>query len=108
MKNWPKPVALLPSRKSIFLFVALALRTFQIEGASADPQLGDLKLPPGFKIELVATVPNARGMTMSPGGVLYVGSRTAGKVFAVKPGLSGKPSEVFTLASGFNQPVGVA
>ncbi len=42
-----------------------------------------LNLPPGFSITVFAHVPNARQMTRSPGGIVYVGSRGAGKVHAV-------------------------
>ena len=52
--------------------------------------LESIKLPPGFAIELVARVENAREMTLGPKGTLFVGSMQAGKVYAVrwKPGAS--------------------
>jgi hypothetical protein len=50
--------------------------------------LETIKLPPGFAIELWARVSNARqmalGATDDKGGVLYVGSRGAGSVHAVR------------------------
>jgi hypothetical protein len=50
--------------------------------------LETIKLPPGFAIELWARVDNARQMALggvdAKGGVLYVGSRGAGKVHAVR------------------------
>ena len=43
-----------------------------------------INLPDGFKIEVYAEgLRNGRSMTLSPNGTLFVGSRTAGKVYAV-------------------------
>ncbi|MGH9330593.1 MAG: sorbosone dehydrogenase family protein, partial [Vicinamibacterales bacterium] len=39
--------------------------------------LNTIKVPPGFRVDLYADrVENARSMALSPGGVLYVGTRT--------------------------------
>ncbi len=69
--------------------------------------LDRIKLPPGFAIELVARVPNAREMALGANGTLFVGSMAAGKVYAVtlRPGA---PAAVTTIASGLDRPVGVA
>ena len=69
--------------------------------------LPSIKLPPGFAIEVVARVDNARQMVLGPKGTLFVGSMQSGKVYAVrwKPGT---PAEVLTLVSGLSLPVGVA
>lgn len=40
-------------------------------------------MPPGFKISLYARVPGARSMALNPGGILFVGTRDTGKVYAV-------------------------
>ncbi|HSS71394.1 MAG TPA: PQQ-dependent sugar dehydrogenase [Casimicrobiaceae bacterium] len=68
--------------------------------------LGEIKLPPGFHIELAARVENAREMALGAKGTLFVGSLQE-KVFAVKlrPGALGT---VTTIATGLNRPVGVA
>jgi glucose/arabinose dehydrogenase len=69
-----------------------------------------IKLPPGFTIDLYAgQVPAARSMVMSPGGILFVGSREAGKVYAVvdRDG-DFHADEVITLLQGLNMPNGVA
>lgn len=72
--------------------------------------LEDIELPPGFAIELFATgVPNARSMALGPGGVLFVGTRTAGQVYAVIDADGDHRAErVLTLASGLDMPNGVA
>jgi len=74
------------------------LQNFQSTGASPDiptiPQTGPkadqirknleaVKLPPGFKIDLYAIVPDARGMAVGPNaGVVFVGTRKT-QVYAV-------------------------
>src|SRR5262249_17779647 len=54
--------------------------------ARAQPSLPleSIKLPPGFSIELVARVENAREMALGAKGTLFVGSMQAGKVYAVR------------------------
>ena len=73
-------------------------------------QLEKIKLPPGFEISIYAKhVPNARSMTLSPHGTLFVGTRKAGNVYAiVDRNKDHKADEVITLAQGLNMPNGVA
>lgn len=73
-----------------------------LSAESASLALSKIKLPPGFKIEVYNDrVPSARSMTLSPNGVLFVGTR-GDKVYAIRNG------KVFTIASGLNMPNGVA
>jgi glucose/arabinose dehydrogenase len=68
-----------------------------------------IKLPPGFAIETIARVPNARGMTWGDKGTLFVGS-SEGRVFALTfpaPDLGGTPT-IRVVASGLRDPAGVA
>ena len=66
-----------------------------------------LKVPPGFKIELWASgMPNARSLTESPSGTIFIGTRFAGNVYAVVT-KDGK-REVKTIAKGLHRPNGVA
>ena len=69
-----------------------------------------VKLPPGFKIDLYAeNVPNARSMALSPSGVLFVGTRTEGKVYAIVDDDNDfRADRVITIAEGLNMPNGVA
>ena len=72
-------------------------------------QLDKIKLPPGFVISVYAEVPNARSITLSPAGILYVGNRDEDKVYAVvDENKDGKADKVYTIASGLNTPNGVA
>jgi glucose/arabinose dehydrogenase len=69
----------------------------------------EIRLPPGFTISVAARVPNARAMTMGPGGTLFVGSTTAGSVYAVTLPASGTgEAAVRTIAAGLREPAGVA
>jgi glucose/arabinose dehydrogenase len=69
-----------------------------------------IKLPAGFKIDLYAAdIPDARSMVMSPGGILFVGTRKAGNVYAVVDrDADFRGDEVITLLKGLNMPNGVA
>src|SRR5512145_1264541 len=80
------------------------------QGGGADLPLGTIRLPPGFRIDLYAAdVPGARSMTLSPGGILFVGSRDAGNVYAVLDrGKRNRADEVVVIARGMNMPNGVA
>jgi len=72
--------------------------------------LESIVLPPGFAIETVARVPNARAMTWGANGTLFVGSESAGKVYAVTlppPGAAGMAT-IRVVASGLREPAGVA
>lgn len=72
--------------------------------------LHHIKMPDGFRIDVYAEgVRNARSMTLSPGGTLFVGSRQAGNVYALRDTDGDfKVDEQYTLISGMNQPNGVA
>ena len=80
--------------------------------ALAAVKLDQLRLPPGFGIELVTdAVPNARQMALGRWeggkGTVYVGSMRAGKVYAVEIGAASRAT-VRTIASDLEMPSGVA
>ena len=72
--------------------------------------LEKIELPPGFSIELYATgVDNARSMVLSPDGVLFVGTRREGKLYAVVDSdRDFRADKIRVLADGLNMPNGVA
>ena len=72
--------------------------------------LNKIKLPPGFKIEVYADkLSNARSMDLSPSGVLFVGTRDVGNVYAVKDENGDfRTDKTWTIASGLKMPNGVA
>lgn len=81
-----------------------------VPSGQGNVQLSGIKLPPGFTIDIYASgVENARSMTLSPNGVLFVGSRNAGNVYAiVDRDKDNRADRVYTIASGLNRPNGVA
>jgi glucose/arabinose dehydrogenase len=78
--------------------------------AAENPELQKIKLPPGFTISVYAeNVPNARQMALGPNGTLFVGSRSAGNVYAVvDTNKDNKADQVYTIARRFDMPSGVA
>jgi len=71
--------------------------------------LEKINMPPGFKISLYARVPGARSMTLSPGGVLFVGTREEGTVYAVLDHDEDQVAdEVIAVAENLHTPNGVA
>jgi glucose/arabinose dehydrogenase len=75
--------------------------------AAADIPVAQLQVPPGFRIELWASgIHNARSMALGSRGTVFVGSRVAGKVYAIVN--RGDRREVKTIASGLAQPNGIA
>ena len=77
--------------------------------AQSSLPLDRIKLPPGFVIDLLARVPNARAMTWGDKGTLFVGSNE-GRVHAIAfagPDASGAAT-VRVVASGLREPAGVA
>jgi len=96
---------------------AAALLSLALVAGGAAPALAalpveKLRLPAGFRIELVTdAVPNARQMALGRSAdgrsVVYVGSRSAGKVYAFQIE-SGRAGPVRTIASGLEMPSGVA
>jgi glucose/arabinose dehydrogenase len=91
-------------------------------GGQSKVHLDQIKLPPGFKIDIYASgVTNARSMALSPNGTVFVGSRIdpqamatgappdAGQVYAViDSNHDHKADKIVTIAKGLNAPNGVA
>jgi len=71
--------------------------------------LNTIKLPQGFKLEVFAEVPDARSMSVSPSGIVYVGNKDQDKVYALKDtNGDNKADKRWIVASGLNMPNGVA
>jgi glucose/arabinose dehydrogenase len=76
----------------------------------ATPPLDQVELPDGFRIHYYASdVPQARSMTLSPNGVLYVGTRKGDEVYAVlDENGDHRADRVVVIDSGLDMPNGVA
>lgn len=90
-------------------FVSIVLVALLANVALADVQLDKLKLPPGFSIEIYADgVENARQMVRGDEGTLFVGSRKAGKLWAVTDTDGDQTADTVRLIDdGLNLPSGV-
>ncbi len=76
----------------------------------AEKVVSQLIKPPGFTISVFAdNVPNARTLALGDNGVIYVGSRQEGKVYAlIDTDNNGVADKKYVLASGLYMPNGVA
>lgn len=81
-----------------------------IRSAKAEVKLDQIKLQPGFKIEVwAADVPNARSMAISDNGIVFVGNRQEKNVYAlVDENGDGSADTKYILAEGLKMPNGVA
>lgn len=75
----------------------------------AELPLETLKLPPGFSISIYAApVPGARSMTLGSNSIVFVGSISEGKVYAIVSNQNATDkTKVLTIASGLIMPNGV-
>jgi glucose/arabinose dehydrogenase len=90
-----------------FLSVGVISSAYSYQNKDID--LKKIRLPAGFEISVYANVPNARSMTLSPSGVVFVGTRSDGRIFAVKDSnKDGKGDIVYELDRNLTMPNGVA
>jgi glucose/arabinose dehydrogenase/cytochrome c553 len=72
------------------------------------PDLAGFKLPKGFHISVYADgVPAARALAVSDSGIVYVGSRAAGKIYALVPKAGQGTADVVVIAEKLQAPIGV-
>ncbi|WP_321905985.1 PQQ-dependent sugar dehydrogenase [Paraburkholderia tropica] len=96
--RWTRSATRLGIALLILLLAPLARAALPIER---------IQLPPGFHIEVLSDdVPAAREMTLSPQGILYVGSMDS-RVYALEL-RDGRVVKRHVIASGLTMPVGVA
>jgi glucose/arabinose dehydrogenase len=107
---------------ALSIFIALAalgavllyLAPVNFTGSTAETPsalpVSSLTVPEGFHIELYASnISGARSLAVSPAGIVFVGSREAGNVYAVRDTDNDfHADKVFVIASGLQQPNGVA
>jgi glucose/arabinose dehydrogenase len=100
---------------SLYRLVTRTLIIGSLLAASAAPRatgaelpLDTLRVPPGFSIELLARVPNARQMALGDSRVLYVGSMRDGKVRALELDEQYRAGAMHVIATGLQLPVGLA
>jgi glucose/arabinose dehydrogenase len=91
-------------------YIAFSIISIATTCLGTEIPLNRLKLPPGFTISIYAEpVQNAREMTLGSKGTLFVGSLSAGNVYAIVPDThSPHGTQILTIASGLTMPNGVA
>lgn len=91
-------------------FAVFALGASVCCNVRAEVRLGEIKLPPGFRIGLYTDkTPDARSLALGDDGTVYVGSMDEGRVYALRDGNGdGKADQVHVLATNLNMPNGVA
>ncbi|MEW6086893.1 MAG: PQQ-dependent sugar dehydrogenase [bacterium] len=97
--------------KNLYTVFFFALLLFgQYACIHAEIPIDKIKLPPGFKIGVYAAdIDGARSMVLSPSGILFVGTRDIGNVYAViDKDRDNKADEIITIARDLNSPNGVA
>ena len=108
MKNFTRVFSLL----CFLVLINCQSEKFEIPEKEGPPSisLGYLEAPAGFEVTIFAdSVKNARQMTIGDTGVLYVGSRREGKVYAiVDSNADFKADSVYTIIENLRLPNGVA
>jgi glucose/arabinose dehydrogenase len=75
----------------------------------SEARLDAVRLPPGFHIEIFAQAEGARSLALGDQGTVFIGTRGEGVVYAaVDRDQDYQAEEVYRIASGLNQPNGVA
>ncbi|MCZ6694979.1 MAG: sorbosone dehydrogenase family protein [Acidobacteria bacterium] len=99
-------------RRSIAILCTVALSWLcpPVASGAARLPLDKIILPPGFSIAIYAEdVPDARSMSRSPNGTLFIGTRSDGRVYAVLDDDGDhRADRVITIARGLDMPNGVA
>jgi len=94
----------------VLFFSLLAVNSSFAAQKSHNAVLKQLQLPAGFKISIYAdNVPNARTLALSDSGVVYVGTRQQGDVYAVADTTGdGAADKRYVIATNLYMPNGVA
>jgi glucose/arabinose dehydrogenase len=86
---------------------ALLLFALVQPGFADQDRLVDIRLPPGFSIDVYADVPNARSLALGDDGTVFVANRRGDSVYAIISNDIDQ-REVIELVSGLSTPNGIA
>lgn len=87
----------------------LGLVLLLVTGAARALPLHQVEMPPGFSISIFAEVPNARSLTLSNNGVVFVGNRSGDSVWGVQDSDGdGRAETRWRVLEGLDMPNGVA
>ncbi len=109
MHETPLKTVVQRARLKLSLAIVLLVTPTQTSIASVLP-LELIQLPPGFSIQTFATdVPNARAMALGDHDTLFVGTRSAGNVYAlIDLDQDMRSDQLYIVAKGLHAPSGVA
>lgn len=101
---------MLERRRSVSILLMIFLVFFTTGCGKAQSNVSKIHLPPGFRIEMYAGgIEGARSLALGENGVVFVGSRDAGRVYAlVDEKGDGSAVSVVTVAANLDTPNGVA
>jgi len=86
----------------VIQLLVLAMLIVNVANAKTS-HISKLKVPPGFKVELFAdNLPNARTLVAGDKGTIFIGSRQAGNVYAIRN------NKQYLLAKNLDMPNGIA
>lgn len=69
--------------------------------------LEKIKLPPGFSIQLWATIPDAKSLTLGKQGTVFVSSKSSGSIYAISQSNASKEKQIRIIADGLKSPSGI-
>ncbi len=101
-------MSILSIRPASWLGMLLPLFVPLAASAGANDVVKQLELPEGFEVSVLTdAVPGARSLALGSKGTLFVGTRGAGTVYAVRQ-TAGAAPQVSKIATSLNSPNGVA
>ncbi len=86
---------------------ALGLFALMPPGVADQNRLADIRLPPGFSIDVYAEVPNARSLALGADGTVFVANRRGDSVYAIISNDTNQ-RDVIELVRGLSTPNGIA
>jgi len=97
-------------RSLMFIFILLINYPMTGSAMLRSLFLSNVQLPKGFKIELFADkLPNARALTISDKGTVFLSTHRSGKVYALQDNDGdGKADKIYTIAENLDMPNGIA
>jgi glucose/arabinose dehydrogenase len=107
MKPPVRILSMLLCASAVFFFACMSTR---LHAGWLEEELGSLKLPQGFHIEVYARdVKGARSLALGSRGTVFVGTRAEGRVYAlVDANRNFRAEKIYVIAQGLNSPNGVA
>ncbi len=94
----------------IILFLLISSLTYAEASNSQQPSdlpLNKIKLPPGFLIQVWATIPDAKSLAIGKQGTVFVSSKATGSIYAISQSDS-KEKQIRIIANGLKSPSGIA